>query len=126
MSTAVFDLLQPLPRVHCVGQVALAALMDQQPLVLVLFTGLTNPRPEAFDVAVVVRELLQQHPTVHLALVTHDEAPLIQQFDVIVMPTLLWLVRGAPLERLTRIRDWGDYARVTQRCLAQLAAVVSP
>ncbi len=115
-------LLENLPNLYFVGKTQLAEQLDASPLALVLFIGLVNPRPESFDVAVVVRELARQYPLT-VAVVAQDEAPLMAQFDVIVVPSLLWVVRGQVVNKLTRIRDWSDYAAITRDCVAQLTTV---
>jgi hydrogenase-1 operon protein HyaE len=77
-----------------------------------VFSGETKRRPEAQDVAVVLRELDRAYRgTVRVGVLEGAaEDRLKGRFGVVVLPTVVLLVGGEVVARITRIQDWSVYA----------------
>lgn len=88
-------------------------------LAALLFTGRAKRRPEGHDVAVALRELARQYgPSFRVGVVAdEDEDALMRRFGVILLPSVVYFVGGAPIEKMPRIRDWSDYADAARRYL---------
>ena len=79
---------------------------------MVFFTGDPAKKLETADVAVVVRELLTQHPgKVQLGIVAPDhERVLMKTCAVSALPSLVFFVEGRQRAVLPKIQDWSVYA----------------
>lgn len=84
-----------------------------------LFAGRAKRRREGHDVAVALRELARQYGGLLRVGVVDDVAEdrLMRRFGVIALPSVVLFVGGEPIERLPRVRDWGDYAAAARRYL---------
>ena len=84
-----------------------------------LFSGRAKHRREGHDVAVALRELARQYGGLLRVGVVEDDTEnrLMRRFGVIALPSVVLFVGGEPLERLPRVRDWGDYAAAARRYL---------
>lgn len=88
---------------------------------ILFLTGDNILRPEATDVAVVVRELLRSPAGrgIRFGIVDRrDEPAMMQKFGVVVVPALVLLRDGAVQEIIARIRDWPVYAQALARLRA--------
>ncbi len=98
------------------------------PSVLFL-TGDTTQRPEAGDVAVVVREILRGHEgaQVRLGIVDRrDEASVMQRLGVVVLPAVVLIREGLVQEIIARMRDWQVYSQAFERLIAPTRGDASP
>jgi hypothetical protein len=80
---------------------------------LLVLSGDASQRPEAQDLAVVVRELGSRAPkATRVGLVSDkDEAKVKDKFHVPALPALLVLRDGKVLSTIPKIQDWSVYAR---------------
>lgn len=80
---------------------------------LLVVTGDPSQRPEAQDLAVVVRELGRRAPTGTRVGVESepDEEAVKQRFGLTQVPSLLFVRDGKVLSTIPRIQDWAVYAR---------------
>ena len=87
---------------------------------VLFFTGDPSQRAETNDVAVVLPELLAAFTgRLRAAIITRGaEAALQARFHVVVMPSLAVTRAETPVGVLPRVRDWSDYIRTIERCLA--------
>lgn len=92
-------------------------------LALLLFTGDPMQRPEAGDVAVIVRELLRLGgPRIRAAVVERsDEDRLKTRFGAVVVPNLVFVRDGRTLGLIPRVQDWNVYLRHTTSSLDAVA-----
>lgn len=90
------------------------------PVQILFFTGDPAQRPEAQDVAVVLRELLRQHgAALQIGVVARSaEAALQPVHGVVMLPTLVFLRGGRFAGLLPKIQDWQVYARCVTALLA--------
>ncbi len=98
------------------------------PSVLFL-TGDTTQRPEAGDVAVVVREILREHEGAHVRLGIvdrRDEASVMQRLGVVVLPAVVLIREGLVQEIIARMRDWQVYSQAFARLTAPARDDASP
>jgi hypothetical protein len=94
--------------------------LARHPRALLFLTGDTQQRPEGLDVAVVVRELLAKYAG-RLAvglLDRRDEAAVMPQFGVVVLPAVVYVRDGQPVELVARMRDWPVFVQACERLLA--------
>lgn len=84
-----------------------------------LFAGRAKRRPEGHDVAVALRELARQYgPSFRVGVVAdEDEDALMRRYGVTVLPSVVYFVGGAQIEKMSRIRDWSEYAEAARRYL---------
>jgi hydrogenase-1 operon protein HyaE len=96
---------------HVLGTAALERFIAAPGLRAVLITGEVEKRPEAIDVAVVLKELLDRYgPALRAAVAERGAEPALQsRYRAPVVPTLLLLRDGEAVAKLPRIRDWPDY-----------------
>lgn len=89
----------------------LSAGADQ--LTALFFTGDPEKKLETADVAVVLRELLRQHPTRLRAGVVDRaaEAALMEAHGVFATPSLVFFAGTDRLEVIPKIQDWSVYAQ---------------
>ena len=94
--------------------------LARNPRALLFFSGDVALRPEALDVAVVVRELLTTYQgRLRLGLIDRrDEATLMARFGVVVTPAVVYVRDGEPAELVARMRDWPVFAQACDRLLA--------
>lgn len=79
---------------------------------VLLFSGETKRRPEAQDVAVVLREMAKTYAgAVRFGVVdgAHEDR-LKTRFGVVVLPTVVFLDGAETLATMPRIQDWPAYA----------------
>ncbi len=107
------DLLASEPGAARVATVDVDAFLAAEPgQVALVFTGEGKKRPEAADVAVVMREMLRDYRgLVRIGVAADkDEDALKQRFGVIVLPTVVLVQNGEVVERIPRMQDWANYA----------------
>jgi hydrogenase-1 operon protein HyaE len=77
---------------------------------VLVFSGVEKKRPEAQDVAVIVREFMRMHPGAFETAVLSGAAEdrIKTRFGVIVLPSLV-LVGAGPHLVLNRVQDWPVY-----------------
>ena len=94
--------------------------LGRNPRALLFFSGDVAQRPEGFDVAVVVRELLTAYQgRLRVGLIDRrDEAALMPRFGVVVTPAVVYVRDGQPAELVARMRDWPVFAQACDRLLA--------
>lgn len=85
----------------------------------VLFAGRGKRRPEGHDVAVALRELGRQYGGALRIAVVDDAAEdaLMRRHGVVVLPSVVFFAGGAPIEKMSRVRDWSEYADAARRYL---------
>lgn len=126
--SAVFDSLLATAGCEPIGVAALDGFIAAAPRVILFLTGDTIQRPEASDVAVVVRELMRGPDGRRLRLgiiERRDEPAVMERFGVVVVPALVLLRDGAVQEIIARIRDWPVYTQAFGRLLAAAPAVAT-
>lgn len=98
----------------------LDAFLAVHPRTLLFLTGDTVQRPEGLDVAVVVREMLAKYAgRLSVALVDRrDEAAVMPRFGVVVLPAVVYVRDGQPVELVARMRDWPVFVQACERLLA--------
>lgn len=114
----LFDSLLATPGCEPVAAATVQAFTGRSGPAVLFLTGDTTQRPEGNDVAVVVREFLRgpQGAGLRLGLVERrDEAEVMKQFGVLVLPALVLLRDGQVLEIVARMRDWSVYAQAFSR-----------
>jgi hydrogenase-1 operon protein HyaE len=84
---------------------------------VLFYSGEGKRRPEAQDVAVVLRELLRQHQgQVQIGVLTDmAENKTKVRHGVVVLPTVVLMRDGEKLEAIARIQDWPVYADAVAR-----------
>jgi hydrogenase-1 operon protein HyaE len=109
---------------HVLGGTALDRFIAGPGLRAVLITGEVEKRPEALDVAVVLKELLDRYgPALRAAVADRAAEPALQAAHrAPVVPTLLLLRDGEAVAKLPRIRDWTDYLAAIDGALSPQAA----
>ena len=102
--------------------------LSRNPRALLFFSGDAVQRPEALDVAVVVRELLTSYQgRLRVGLIDRrDEATLMAGFGVVVTPAVVYVRDGEPAELVARMRDWPVFAQACDRLLAPGDAPSAP
>ena len=120
MSRRVLDELIDGGRIRRTTAETLPELLTAGQGQLLLFTGDTAIRPEADDVAVVIRELLTANPGIWVAGVVErqHEATMAAQFRVNVFPSLVFLRPECAPRIVPRIAGWGTYRDAAQAVLA--------
>ncbi len=108
------------PACEVVRKAAVDEFLASNPRALLFFTGDVGTRPEGLDVAVVVRELANDYrDRIRVGLVDRrDESALMERFGVVVMPAVVYLRDGQPVELVARMRDWPVFAQACERLLA--------
>lgn len=98
--------------------------LARHPRALLFLTGDTQQRPEGLDVAVVVREMLAKYAgRLAVGLVDRrDEAAVMPEFGVVVLPAVVYVRDGKPVELVARMRDWPVFVQACERLLAPAAA----
>jgi hypothetical protein len=98
----------------------LDAFLARHPRALLFLTGDTVHRPEGLDVAVVVREMLTRYKgRLAVGLVDRrDEATVMPQFGVVVLPAVVYVRDGEAAELVARMRDWPVFIQACERLLA--------
>jgi hydrogenase-1 operon protein HyaE len=83
---------------------------------LLFFIG---DRGEGLDVAVVVRELATSYQgMLRVGIVDQrDETALMTRFGVVVMPAVVFVRDGEPVELVARMRDWPVFSQAADRLL---------
>jgi hydrogenase-1 operon protein HyaE len=118
------------PACEVVRKAGIDEFLARNPRALLFFTGDVGTRPEGLDVAVVVRELARDYQDrIRVGLVDRrDEPALMERFGVVVMPAVVYLRNGQPVELVARMRDWPVFAQACERLLAagESEAAVSP
>ncbi len=81
-------------------------------LTVLFFTGDPEKKLETADVAVVLREVLRQHPErLRAAMVERaDESALMEAHGVFATPSLVFFAGTERLEVIPKIQDWSVYA----------------
>ena len=123
---ARFDALEQMLAAGQLTQVSAATLdrfLAGSGLRLLMFSGLPKRSSEAQDVAVALRELIAEHQLPAALIDPADEADLKERFRVVVVPSLVLVVDGAPLEVVPGVRDWVDYQRALGTYLGQPIAL---
>jgi len=90
--------------------------------VRVLFiTGDTAKRPEAGDLTVVLREVLNEFPgRVQIAVADRGEEPLFRErFEIKVFPTMLFFRDGRPMAVIPGMKRWEEYLDVVRQLLGE-------
>jgi hydrogenase-1 operon protein HyaE len=122
MATPAIDRLSADPRCATVTEDTAAKFLADAPddVSVLFFTGDPNRRPEANDVAVVLRELLKTHDGKLRAAVVDREAEeaLKPAYGVLVMPSLVFMKGDGFLGLIPRVKDWTVYEAETERFLA--------
>lgn len=124
--SSVFDCLLATAGCESIGLAALDGFIAASPRAILFVTGDTMQRPEASDVAVVVRELMRGPDGRRLRvgiIERRDEPAVMQRFGVVVVPALVLLRDGATQEIIARIRDWPVYTQAFARLLATAPVV---
>ncbi len=113
------------PACEVVRNAAVDEFLARNRHALLFFTGDVGRRPEGLDVAVVVRELANDYrDRIRVGLVDRrDDSALMERFGVVVMPAVLYLRDGQPVELVARMRDWPVFAQACERLLAANAEV---
>jgi hydrogenase-1 operon protein HyaE len=95
---------------------------------ILFFAGDPAQRPETSDVAVILPELARVFAgRVRVALVAPGhEGALKDRFQVLVLPSLVVLRGGLPVEVLPKVLDWSEYVRRIEAALAPDAPQVRP
>ena len=108
------------PACEVVRKAAVDEFLASNPRALLFFTGDVATRPAGLDVAVVVRELANDYrDRIRVGLVDRrDESALMERFGVVVMPAVVYLRDGQPVELVARMRDWPVFAQACERLLA--------
>ncbi|MDR3514656.1 MAG: hypothetical protein P4M00_02485 [Azospirillaceae bacterium] len=116
-TAALIDRLADSERGEWVTAATIDDFLAAPGLVLVLFTGDPAQRPEAGDVAVIVRELLRLGGSRVRAgiIVRSDEDQLKSRFGAVVMPNLVFLKEGRILGLFPRVQDWNVYVQALTR-----------
>jgi hydrogenase-1 operon protein HyaE len=118
------------PACEVVRKAGIDEFLARNPRALLFFTGDVAARPEGLDVAVVVRELAGDYrDRIRVGLVDRrDEPALMERFGVVVMPAVVYLRNGEPVELVARMRDWPVFAQACERLLAagESEAAASP
>lgn len=120
MSTDAIDQIIRSGAAACVDEARIDAwAAETEGLSALLFTGRAKRRPEGHDVAVALRELARQYAGALRVGVVDDAAEdaLMRRFGVVVLPSVVFFAGAAPIEKMPRIRDWGDYAAAARRYL---------
>lgn len=79
---------------------------------VLVFPGDPARRPEAQDVAVVVRELTRMLPHLRVGVASlPQEAALRKRFEIAAVPTVVFVQRGKAAATVERLADWETYAR---------------
>lgn len=73
-----------------------------------LVAGDPKHRPETVDVAVVLRELVKQHPTLTVAAMA-DSPELRERLGLRIDPSLVLIQGGSVREVIPGIKDWSVY-----------------
>jgi hypothetical protein len=116
----VFESLLATPGCEPVRREHLDEFVAAGPRVLFL-TGDTIQRPEAGDVAVVMREIMRgpEGERVRLGVVDRrDEEPVMKKFGVVVLPAVVMIRDGQVKEIVARMRDWQVYTQAFARLAA--------
>lgn len=111
MSTA--PLAQLAQRAQAVPDAGFDAFLAAPGWGLLLVTGDPAQRPEAQDLAVVVRELMRRGPEglrVGLAPLA-DEALFKQRLGLDAVPSLVFVRSGKVVSKLSKVQDWAVYQR---------------
>jgi hydrogenase-1 operon protein HyaE len=89
----------------------LSDFVEQPGWSLLVVSGDANQRPEAEDLAVVVRELLSSAPAgARLGVVTEaDEAVVKARFGLTAVPALLFIRDGRTAAVIQRLQNWAVY-----------------
>jgi hydrogenase-1 operon protein HyaE len=100
------------------GDVDAFIAADAAPFIL-FFSGEAKKRPEAQDVAVVLREMLRARPgTLRVGLMSSAaEDKLKSRFGVAVLPSVVFMQGETVLETIGRIQDWTVYEDAARRHL---------
>lgn len=117
----IFESLLATPGCQLVSATTVDAFIATSGPSALFITGETTQRPEAGDVAVVVREILRGSPGtgVRLGIVERrDEASVMQRFGVVVLPAVVLIREGGVQEIIARMRDWQVYAQAFARLIA--------
>ncbi len=123
MSHPLIDNLLALDEVSLVHAADLDAFLDADVTraTALFITGDPNKRLETADVAVVLRELLRQHPgrlragVVALA----DEGAVMKAVGAFASPALVFMQGRERLETIPKIQDWSVYAEKVPHILAR-------
>lgn len=124
----VFESLLATAGCEAVSATTVDGFITSAPLTILFLTGDTIQRPEAADVAVVVRELMRSSDgrRFKLGLVERrDEPAMMERFGVVVVPALVLLRDGSVQEIIARIRDWPVYTQAFARLVAAESAVAT-
>jgi hydrogenase-1 operon protein HyaE len=94
---------------------------------LLFFSGAAAPRPETFDVAAVLPEILRAFAgRLRGAIVAPEaEASLKGRFQVFVTPSLCVTRGGEPVTVLPKILDWSDYLERIEAALQPQAPILN-
>jgi len=116
MSTLIESLAEH-PATEVVRRANFADFLARHPRALLFFTGDIGQRPEAHDVAIVVRELIKQYAgRLALGLVDRrDETALMAKTGVVVVPALAFMADTRTVEVIARMRDWSAYVEAAAR-----------
>ncbi len=111
------------PRLDADGADAFAAANDG-PLGVLFFTGDPVKKLETGDVAVVLRELVSQHPgRLRAGMVAPEaEKACMDKFGVYTLPALALVRSGEVLEVIPKIQDWSVYAEKIPAALDRVGA----
>lgn len=122
--TAILEGLAAQEGCEILRRTDLQGFLARHPRALLFLTGDTQQRPEGLDVAVVVRELLATYRgRLAVGLVDRrDEAAVMPEFGVVVLPAVVYLRESKPVELVARMRDWPVYVQACERLLAPAGA----
>jgi hydrogenase-1 operon protein HyaE len=121
----VFASLLAMPACESVGASEVDGFLAAVGPRVLFLTGETTQRPEASDVAVVVRELMREPDAraVRLGIVDRrDEAAVMRRLGVVVTPSVVLIRDGQVQEIIGRMRDWQAYAQAFARLLGAAPA----
>jgi hydrogenase-1 operon protein HyaE len=118
--SAVIEGLASHPDCEVLRSTSLDEFLARTPRALLFFSGDVGRRPEAADVAVVVRELLVNYQgRLRVGVIDRrDEGALMGRFGVVVLPAVVYVRDGQQTELVARMRDWPVFAQACDRLLA--------
>ncbi|NJK90185.1 MAG: hypothetical protein HC923_12905 [Myxococcales bacterium] len=107
------------PRTHRVGIEDVPFFM-KGPRQMLFISGDPKLRPEAQDVAVVVRELTKGHEDIDVGwLAPEDEPEARKVLALRKIPCVIFAANGAELHRIEGMRDWEVYAQAMAEFLGR-------
>lgn len=113
MSSPMIDRLTEHYAYPLVEDDGLDALFEREETLLLFLSGDPQRYPEANDVAVILPELVRAFPARFKPVVIARglEATLKQRYDIAVWPCLVFVRNGRFLGKISKVRDWSDYAQ---------------